>query len=101
MVDIACRAGVTKQAIAELVVQFEELGLVKRVSDPTDARAKLVEFTAPGRAWLAAFGAALNQAELEMQEELGASRLDGLKSALTAYAGAFDPLQCRAWRLPR
>jgi DNA-binding MarR family transcriptional regulator len=92
MIDLARRAGVTKQAIAELIVQCEELGLVTRVSDPTDGRAKLVKFTERGLEWLAAFGTALKQAEHEMQQELGILRVDGLKTALKAYADAFDPL---------
>jgi DNA-binding MarR family transcriptional regulator len=65
---------------------------VKRASDPTDGRAKLVKFTERGLEWLAAFGSALKQAEHEMQEELGILRVDGLKTALKAYADAFDPL---------
>lgn len=92
MTDIARRAGVTKQAIGELIVQCEELGLIRRVADPTDARAKLVKFTERGLEWLEAFRSALQQAEEEMEEELGALRLDGLKAALKAYADAYDAL---------
>jgi DNA-binding MarR family transcriptional regulator len=93
MTELARRAGVTKQAIGELIVQCEGLGLVKRVSDPTDARAQLVKFTARGLEWLAAWGAALEQAEREMQEELGILRMDGMKAVLKAYADAFDTLE--------
>jgi DNA-binding MarR family transcriptional regulator len=92
MTVLARRAGVTKQAIGELIVQCEDLGLIKRVADPTDARAKIVKFTRRGLEWLEAFRAALEQAEHEMQEELGALRVDGLKAALKAYADAFDTL---------
>jgi DNA-binding MarR family transcriptional regulator len=93
MTELARRSGVTKQAIGELIVQCEELGLVKRVPDPTDGRAKFVKFTGRGLEWLKAFRAALEQAEAEMQEELGALRLDGLKAALKAYAHAYDALE--------
>jgi DNA-binding MarR family transcriptional regulator len=93
MTELGRRAGVTKQAIGELIIQCEELGLVKRVADPTDARAKLVKFTARGLQWLAAFRAALERAESEMYEELGILRMDGLKVALKAYADAFDALE--------
>jgi DNA-binding MarR family transcriptional regulator len=92
MTEIARRAGVTKQAIGELIAECEELGLIKRYSDPTDGRAKLIKFTDRGLGWLEAFRAALEQAEAEMQEELGALRLDGLKAALEAYADAYDAL---------
>jgi DNA-binding MarR family transcriptional regulator len=90
--ELGRRAGVTKQAVAELIVQCEELGLVKRVSDPTDARAKLVKFTKRGLEWLAAFKAAVEQAEHEMQVELGILRMDGLKAALKTYSDVFDTL---------
>lgn len=92
MTELARRAGVTKQAIGELIVQCEELGLIRRVPDLTDARAKLVKFTAQGLKWLEAFRVALEQAEREMQEELGPLRLDGLKAALKMYADAYDTL---------
>jgi DNA-binding MarR family transcriptional regulator len=92
MTELARRASVTKQAIGELIVQCEEHGLVKRVADPTDGRAKLVRFTERGIDWLAAFSAALEQAEREMQDELGMLRVDGLKAALKDYADAFDTL---------
>jgi DNA-binding MarR family transcriptional regulator len=92
MTELARRAGVTKQAIGELIVQCEELGLIKRSADPTDARAKLVKFTERGLGWLEAFRAALYQAEAEMQEELGTLRVDGLKAALKAYADSYDAL---------
>lgn len=92
MTELARRAGVTKQAIGELIVQCEDLGLIKRVSDPTDARAKLVKFTERGLEWLEAFRAALEQAEQEMRQELGTLCVDGLKAALTTYAEAYDTL---------
>jgi DNA-binding MarR family transcriptional regulator len=40
--DIAKRAGVTKQAIGQIVAQMEADGVVEVVSDPDDARAKIV-----------------------------------------------------------
>lgn len=92
MTELARRAGVTKQAIGELIVQCEELGLIKRTADPTDARAKLVKFTPRGLEWLEALHAALEQTEAEMQGELGILRVDGLKAALKTYADAYDAL---------
>lgn len=92
MTELARRSGVTKQAIGELTVQCEELGLIRRVADPTDARAKLVKFTPRGLEWLGALHAALEQAEKEMHEELGALRVDGLKSALKIYGDAYDTI---------
>lgn len=47
---IATQLGVTRQAVGQSIDDLERLGLVERVDDPTDARAKLVRFTPQGRA---------------------------------------------------
>jgi len=92
MTELARRAGVTKQAMSELIVQCEELDLIRRDADSKDARAKVVKFTKRGLDWLEAFRATLAQAEYEMRQELGTLCVDGLKSALSSYAEAYDSL---------
>jgi DNA-binding MarR family transcriptional regulator len=42
--------GVTKQAVAQVVDEMVELGLVERRPDPSDGRAKLLALTRRGRA---------------------------------------------------
>lgn len=90
--ELARRAGMTKQAMGEIVDQCEQLGLVERVRDKRDARAKIVRFTPSGLAWLNAFRAALATAEQEMRDELGYLRTDAIASALEAYGHDFDEL---------
>lgn len=46
---LAERAGLTKQAIGQMVTDLEALGYVSRAPDPDDARAKIVRYTAKGR----------------------------------------------------
>lgn len=46
--DLARRAGVTKQSMAQATVSLEEKGLVHRLPDPSDARARLVVLTDDG-----------------------------------------------------
>lgn len=46
---IAAQLGVTRQAVGQLVDDLEEFGIVERIDDPTDARAKRVRFTPAGR----------------------------------------------------
>ncbi len=46
---LAARAGMTHQAMAKLVSELEERGIVERTPDPSDGRAKLVRLTAEGR----------------------------------------------------
>jgi DNA-binding MarR family transcriptional regulator len=46
---LAQRAGVSRQAIGQLVDELEALGYVERADDPDDGRAQLVRFTRRGR----------------------------------------------------
>jgi DNA-binding MarR family transcriptional regulator len=46
---LAARAGMTHQAMAQLVGELEQRGLVERVDDPSDGRARLVRLTDDGR----------------------------------------------------
>jgi DNA-binding MarR family transcriptional regulator len=46
---VAARAGMTHQAVGELVAELEGRGLVERVPDPSDGRARLIRLTAEGR----------------------------------------------------
>lgn len=52
IVDLAGRAGMSKQAMGRLVHHLEQVGYVKRAVDPGDRRATLVTFTPDGRAFL-------------------------------------------------
>ena len=49
LTDLASRVGVTKQAVGQLVDDLAALGMVERISDPTDKRAKRVRFSRRGR----------------------------------------------------
>ena len=46
---LAARAGITHQAMAQLVSELEERDIVERVADPSDGRARLVRLTDEGR----------------------------------------------------
>ena len=48
-VDLAAAAGIRPQSMMKIVHELEQLGLVTRRPDPTDSRAKLVEFTVAGQ----------------------------------------------------
>ena len=71
LTDLAERAGMTKQAMGDLVTQCEAGGLVVREPDPHDARARRVRFTVTGLAWVKAYHAAVRQAEEEFRTEVG------------------------------
>lgn len=87
LTELAQAAGMSKQAMADLVSQCEAWDLVTRVADSRDARARLVHFTPTGLAWLAAFRKAVDQAEAEFRAEVGAEIATVVAMGLEAYAG--------------
>ena len=87
LTELAERAGMTKQAMGDLVTQCEAWGLVVREPDPIDARARQVRFTESGLAWLNAFRAAVLQAEAEFRAEVGEEVATVVALGLEAYAG--------------
>lgn len=86
LTDLAQSAGMTKQAMGDLVTQCEAWGLVTRTPDPLDARARRVSFTPTGLAWLQAFKEAVAQAEEEFRAEVGAEITTVVMIGLEAYA---------------
>ncbi|MDD2925618.1 MarR family transcriptional regulator [Rhodoferax sp.] len=86
LTELAQRASISKQAMGKLVDQCEAWGLVQRQSDPHDARARRVVFTATGRAWLQAFEEAVTQAEAELRAAIGAEVATVIAIGLEAYA---------------
>jgi DNA-binding MarR family transcriptional regulator len=95
LTELARRASMSKQAMGELVDQCEDLGLVDRVVDPSDGRARIVTFTPAGLAWLDAFRDAVDLAEQEMRIELGKSTMDAIVRGLAVYGARFDSLDDR------
>lgn len=86
LTELAQAAGMTKQAMGNLVNQCEAWGLVRREDDPLDARAKRVVFTETGLAWLQAFRAAVLQAEQEFRDAVGQDVATVVALGLEAYA---------------
>ena len=93
--ELARRAGMTKQAMGELVTQCGALNLVVTSVDPLDKRARVVRFTPEGLRWLEAFRQAVDRAEREMQGEVGAMSMDVLRGALALYGAGFDTLSSK------
>ena len=90
LVDLAAAAGMSKQAMAQLVAQCEAWGLLSKSPDGRDARAKLLVFTPLGLQWLDGFERAVRQAEAEFEQELGAEIATVVKIGLEAYANAYN-----------
>jgi DNA-binding MarR family transcriptional regulator len=90
LTDLAASAGMSKQAMGDLVDQCEAWGLVRREADPHDHRARQVVFTAAGLLWLEAFKGAVAQAEEEFRQAVGADVATVVALGLEAYSGAWS-----------
>ena len=85
MTDLAERAGMSKQAMLDVVDQCEAWGLVQRIADPYDRRAKRVVYTDAGREWHSAFQRAVQQAEREFEDAVGTDIAVVVRIGLEAY----------------
>jgi DNA-binding MarR family transcriptional regulator len=80
--DMAERAQMTKQGMAELVAYLEARGYVERVTDPTDRRAKIVRLTDKGWAVVPVAESSINRTERRWRECVGAERLAEARAVL-------------------
>lgn len=90
LTELAASAGMSKQAMGDLVDQCEAWGLVTRQADPHDKRARQVVFTAAGLLWLAAFRQAVVRAENEFSQAVGRDVATVVALGLEAYAGGYE-----------
>ena len=86
LTDLAHRANMSKQAMGKLVEQCEAWGLVTRLSDARDGRARRIVFTPVGLSWLQAFQQAVAQAEAELRAAVGPEVATVIAIGLEAYA---------------
>ncbi len=93
LTELAALAGMSKQAMGNLVTQCEAWGLVRRGPDGRDARARQVAFTAVGLLWLHAFERAVAQAEAEFRQEMGGEVATVVALGLEAYGQGYAPSQ--------
>jgi DNA-binding MarR family transcriptional regulator len=89
LTDLALAAGMSKQAMTNLVNECEAWGLVRREADSRDARAKVVRFTPVGMQWLGAFEAAVAQTQQELVQEVGEQVARVMTLGLEAYARGY------------
>lgn len=79
LTTIAERMGISKQAVAQLVAELEEMGFLQRRPDPEDGRAKLIFFSGNG---LEAGLSILGEVEEELKDRIGQARMTEFKSTL-------------------
>jgi DNA-binding MarR family transcriptional regulator len=80
--ELARRAQVTKQSMAELVAHLERHGYVERVPDPGDRRARLVRATPRAREVYAIAREVVAELEARWTAQLGAARMRQLRTLL-------------------
>lgn len=82
LADLARRAGMTKQAMSELVIDLEGRGYLTRRPGEHDRRTKLIELSDRGWAAMEAALAAFAEIEHELEAQLGVRRLESLRRTL-------------------
>jgi DNA-binding MarR family transcriptional regulator len=85
LTELAQAAGMSKQAMGDLVTQCEAWDLVRREPDPHDARARRIVFTTAGLLWLDAFRQAVAQAQAEFRSLVGDDVATVVALGLEAY----------------
>ena len=90
--EIARRAGVSKQAVGQLVDELVAMKMLSRSRDPLDGRAQLVRFTDAGIAQLLAGLDALDVIEVELGARVGALAVDRLRRDLSRVLPALEQL---------
>ncbi len=89
--DLAEQALVTKQTATATVDRLERAGYVRRVPDPTDARARLVVIAERGERALKVARVAEAEIEAEWVRHLGARAAGQLREALERIREIADP----------
>jgi DNA-binding MarR family transcriptional regulator len=79
---LAERAGMSKQAMNQLLRSLEGLGYIARSDAPDEGRARIIRFTKRGRAAFAKVHDILRNIEREWKAELGRERFAQLKELL-------------------
>jgi len=91
LTELARRLGVSKQATGQLVDEMVEMGVLERVADPEDARAKRIRFARRRGALALMEGlAVLGEIESELADKLGRRRVDALHDTLLELLGVLE-----------
>jgi len=79
---LAERAGMSKQAMNQLLRSLEDLGYIIRCNAPDEGRARIIRFTKRGRAAYSKIHEILRDIECQWSAELGAKDFAHLKQLL-------------------
>ena len=79
---LAARSGMSRQAINHLITHLERAGYLERYTDPADPNPRLIRLTERGRRLYERIEAVAATIEAEWAEQVGAQRLEDLRSTL-------------------
>ncbi|MEO0564141.1 MAG: MarR family transcriptional regulator [Chloroflexota bacterium] len=88
---LAERAGMSKQAMGQIVSQLEKHGIILRTPDPADGRATLIRFTDTGWDFLRTAYDVKNEIEAEYTAIIGTNGMDSLRQLLDAILSSETP----------
>lgn len=91
LTELADRAGVTKQTASLIVAALEREGLVERVPDPADGRARLIQLSSRGRQAAQRAMEVVIGVEGEWTAHLGPELTERLREALVRLREVTDP----------
>lgn len=86
LTELAARANMTKQAMAELVEELVDLGYLERFPDPKDRRAKIIVRAEKGLEAHKATMRAFAQIDRELEALIGRNKLEELRAGLAETA---------------
>lgn len=84
LTELADKAGMTKQAMSELVADLERLGYLQRSPDPDDGRAKRIGFTDRGRRAVEVVLSSFGEMEADLADRIGPAGMRSLRRSLLA-----------------
>src|SRR6266540_857077 len=82
LTELAEQGQITKQAMMQVVDELERQGFLRRTTDPSDARAKIVRLTPKGTRAKGEARRAVNGVETRIRRRLGDSRYEALRASL-------------------
>ena len=91
LTDLAEQAQMTKQSAAGLVDELERMHYVRRVPDPNDRRARLIQIDKRGRQAAKAAQTAHDEVQAEWRSHLSTRRFGQLREALEDLRAITDP----------
>ena len=84
--EIADRAHISKQAMANLAIELEDMGLITRKPSDSDGRMLMLRFTRAGKALVRASVGIVDEFEAALSAKIGERTFAALKRGLAAIA---------------